>query len=92
MRINLNNIPLSRSIDKVIKIGKTSIDKILTHGDDYEILFTVNPRNLDQVYKIAKTENTRVSLIGTTDNSKKVLFLDSEAGGMRSLKGGFSHF
>ena len=92
MRINLNNIPLSRTVDKVIKIGKTSINKILTHGDDYEILFTASPRNLDQVYKIAKTENIRVSLIGITDNSKKVLFLDSEAGVTRSLKGGFSHF
>ena len=92
MRINLNNIPLSRAVDKVIKIGKASINKILTHGDDYEILFTASPRNLDQVYKIAKTENIRVSLIGITDNSKKVLFLDSEAGVTRILKGGFSHF
>ena len=92
MRINLNNIPLSRAVDKVIKIGKASINTILTHGDDYEILFTASPRNLDQVYKIAKTENIRVSLIGITDNSKKVLFLDSEVGVTRSLKGGFSHF
>ena len=65
--INLNKIPLSRSLNNLIIKKKLKLENIISKGDDFQTLFTLS---------IAKRINLKISRIGTIDkNSNKKIFL-----------------
>ena len=63
-----------------------SLTDLITAGDDYELAFSVNEKNLDFIKKAGKLKKVKVSVIGKFTKEKKFL-LDGNA-----FSGGYSHF
>ena len=74
--INLNKIPLSRSLNNLIIKKKLKLENIISKGDDFQTLFTSSIKNRGKILSIAKRINLKISRIGTIDkNSNKKIFL-----------------
>ena len=62
--LNLNCIPISKNLNKLLI--KKKLDKIsfISQGDDYQILFTANSSKSRIINKIAKSLGIKISKIG----------------------------
>ncbi|QCE32291.1 thiamine-phosphate kinase [Acetobacteraceae bacterium] len=70
---------------------ETHPDIILEGGDDYQLLFTINPKNKARMMARAEAENIQVTCIGEVIQGKG-LFLKNTEGKNLSGKGGWRHF
>jgi thiamine-monophosphate kinase len=63
--IYLSQIPISDSANKYLQ-DNNQISKLdlLSGGDDYELIFTVNPKHLDKIKKLEKNLSLKLSCIG----------------------------
>ena len=69
-----------------LKMGKFTLKDYLTAGDDYQLAFTFDKKNLKQIKVLEKKFNLKISVIGELI-TKKGVFLDN-----KNITGGFSHF
>ena len=68
--INLDQIPLSASAKKILqKNSQIKILDLASAGDDYELIFSVNPRNLQKIYRLRKALDLDLTCIGEFKNS-----------------------
>ena len=72
--IDLNLLPLSPICKSLIKQKKIKLINIFSKGDDYQILFTSNPKNRSKIIYLSKKLNTKISKIGFTKKDKKIVF------------------
>ena len=63
-KLNLKNIPISQSLNKLINIKKLNKLSFISKGDDYEILFTANTSKFRIIRKTAKSLGIKISKIG----------------------------
>jgi len=63
-KLNLNNIPISKNLNKLIILNNLSKKKFISRGDDYEILFTARSSKSRIISKIAKSLGIKISRIG----------------------------
>jgi len=64
--VELDKIPISPACRTYARaIGVSPIQLALTGGEDYELLFTVSPRNCDTLERQARTRGYRMTRIGT---------------------------
>lgn len=88
-RIDASRIPIDPNIMQLIKKDVVPVALALNGGEDFELLFTVNPRNLNRVP--AELDHAAVTHIGDVTSQKSVQLVN----GSRSapLKAsGFKHF
>ena len=64
----LNNIPISKKLNKLIELKITKKIKSITRGDDYQILFTASPSKSRIISKISKSLGIKISKIGKICN------------------------
>ena len=65
----------------------------LCGGEDYELLFTVNPGNITHVKKIAKQTKTSLTCIGKiTGRESRLLILDKNGKEVDVQENGYTHF
>ena len=78
----------------VKKMGYSSLDYILSGGEDYELLFTLKKEDAKKTKRLFLKAHTPVSLIGEVTSSPGKIILERESGGRRNLKSsaGFNHF
>jgi thiamine-monophosphate kinase len=71
--------------------GQPVVERAITSGDDYELLFTVRPRHMRRLDAVARHGAVPLTRIGicTTGHS---LVLRSADGGETPIPAGFSHF
>lgn len=64
-QIFLSSIPISLGAKKYLKSSEefTKID-LITGGDDYELIFTSSPKNLNKINKLALELNLKITQIG----------------------------
>ena len=62
--IFLKKIPLSRKLKLYLNNNKKDLLKIISNGDDYQILFTASKKNRSLIKKISKKTSTKISMIG----------------------------
>jgi len=72
--VNLNLLPLSSICKRLIKQKKIKLINIFSKGDDYQILFTSNPRNRSKIIALSKKSNTKISKIGLIKKKKNIIF------------------
>jgi len=88
--LDVDLIPLSdplRGIDR-----EHALELALTAGDDYELCFTVNPENIEQMKRMIDTA-CPVSHIGMIDKANKGLILKGKHDiDSQKLGGGYRHF
>ena len=66
--IYLNDIPISKKLNKIIKSKITKKIKSVTSGDDYQILFTASPSKSRIISKTSKSLGIKISKIGKICN------------------------
>ena len=69
-------------------------DLAISGGEDYELLFTVNPEQEAEIEALSGREDFPIlTRVGQVEAGEENLFVEDEAGGRRVLeKGGFDHF
>ena len=63
-------IPLSKTLNQLIKIKKLSKINITSKGDDYQILFTASPTKSRIIKKISNTTGVKITKIGKIISNK----------------------
>lgn len=69
-----------------------TIEKALTGGDDYELLFTAAPDKRQFIAALAKPLNLQITLIGQITQDKNIIILDKNNDILQLDKKGFAHF
>lgn len=89
-----SHLPLSRQCQAYISTHfYSSIDFALAGGEDYELLFTVAPRNQGKVFDLAKILNTKMTCIGEIKPKSFGLRLKLEGGNSRKIsRQSYDHF
>ena len=67
-KIYLKNIPTSYNLKKLIDLKITNKISSITHGDDYQILFTASPLKSRIISKTSKSLGIKISKIGKICN------------------------
>ena len=85
-----NNIPINPLVKK--HCDTLALDFVLSSGDDYELCFTVSPKDeplfLEKLAKLKKT----CYLIGTIENTKGLRVIDANGEVSQIKPRGYSHF
>ena len=63
-KLDLNNIPISNNLKKLVNLKKLNKISFISKGDDYQILFTANPSKFRIISKIGKSLGIKISKIG----------------------------
>ena len=91
MTLDAAAIPIDPSAEAIfIELGLDALASTLEGGDDYELLFTVSPRNRGRFRSARAVLGTRVTRIGVVTAGETLLV--STPAGPIPLAGGFDHF
>ena len=63
-KLNLNNIPISNNLKRLLNLKKFNKISFISKGDDYQVLFTANPSKFRIINKTAKSLGVKISKIG----------------------------
>ncbi len=74
------------------KLPTTNIQKALTGGDDYELLFTASPEKKSQIEELSKSLQLPLTRIGEITAGNNIKILDSSGTEIKLSKKGFKHF
>jgi thiamine-monophosphate kinase len=91
-----NKIPLSLSAQKIlVKNSQIRITDLLCGGDDYELIFTVNPKNAKKIPALAKALKLDLTCIGSfsksADKKFQITLRDEKNQKIKIKKFGYEH-
>tara|TARA_B100001057_G_scaffold391932_1_gene400334 strand:- start:272 stop:1231 length:960 start_codon:yes stop_codon:yes gene_type:complete len=91
-KIYLEKLPISSSLKSLIKKFKFSKVKLMSNGDDYQILFTANKNKSRIINLISKKLRIKITNIGEiTPTSQKSVIIDQKADIIRPKSKGYVH-
>lgn len=90
--IEVARVPLSDAAQAAIAHDASLIEPTLTGGDDYEILCTVAPANIDRFRVAAMMARTAVTDIGVIGEGEGAVFRGRDGQAMAFSHASFSHF
>jgi thiamine-monophosphate kinase len=90
--IDVTRVPLSDAACAVIAADPAAFAKALSGGDDYEILCTVPPKNVDRFRVAAMAAKVAVTEIGTVGGGEGARFHDAQGNAVVFERSPFSHF
>ena len=75
-KLKIDNIPLSKHLTKIIKDKKFSISKLISNGDDYQVLFTASEKKNRIIRNASKNLGIKITKIGKihTGKEKSIIF------------------
>tara|TARA_Y100000590_G_scaffold436153_1_gene556387 strand:- start:23 stop:997 length:975 start_codon:yes stop_codon:yes gene_type:complete len=82
-------IPFSYKAKKLIRNKIIDIDYLLTSGDDYELIFTANPKKSSLIEKLSTKNNIKITKVGKIIR-KKGIFLNNRQ--IKVISKSFQHF
>ena len=85
-KLNLNSIPISINLQKLITLKKLKKISFISRGDDYNILFTASPSKLRIINKTAKSLGIKISKIGKICSKKQKSQIIDQKGEKITLK------
>jgi thiamine-monophosphate kinase len=62
--VELGQVPLSQAARKLVNARPTLLDRLVTGGDDYELLWTILPDGLDSFREQADSVGIPIAVIG----------------------------
>ena len=90
--ININKIPISKYLSKLIKIHKFTKSKLISNGDDYQVLFTAPGSKSRIIDRTSKILGIKITKIGKIINGNKKSHIIDEKGKKIVLKNkGYIH-
>ncbi|WP_230531930.1 thiamine-phosphate kinase [Microvirga roseola] len=90
--VEIGQVPLSAAARRAVEADPTLVDRVLTGGDDYEILCTVPEKNLDSFLKEADSVGITLSVIGRVLEGHERPVFRMEGIERRYDVGSYSHF
>ncbi len=69
-QIDLEHIPLSKALKRYIELS-SDWSTVLAGGDDYQLCFTVSPKNFESLRKVAEVIDVRITEIGRCNAVKE---------------------
>lgn len=92
-RIYADKIPLSTEYSKLAgEYTEEFYELSLSGGEDYELLFTANADNKDDISEVASSEGTDITEIGIVTSSPAIEIIDSNGNEIKLEQRGFTHF
>ena len=93
-KLYLNDIPISKNLNRLIKLKIIKKIESVIHGDDYQILFTASPSKSRIIYKSSKSLGIKISKIGKicTHNQKSQIINEKNKKIPLKNKGYFHRF
>ncbi len=90
--INLDKIPTSKSLKSILKKNKINKIKLISNGDDYQILFTASKNKSRIIQKISKKLRVKITKIGEILPSfQKSQIIDKKGIIIRQKIKGYTH-
>ena len=90
--LNLNNVPISQNLKKLLIQKKLDKISFISQGDDYQILFTANSSKSRIINKTAKSLGIKISKIGKIcSNREKSQIIDEKGNKIAVKTKGYSH-
>ncbi|AHX03623.1 thiamine-monophosphate kinase [Ehrlichia chaffeensis str. Heartland] len=90
--IYLDKIPLSNEAKEIINNTPQYINYILSGGDDYELVFTINPKFSHLIQDISCKNKVKISKIGEITLGNCVTLYDNNRNIITPTNKGFNHF
>ena len=91
-KLNLDSIPISKNLKKLIIQKKLDKTAYISQGDDYQILFTANSSKSRIINKTSKSLGIKISKIGKIcSNSEKSQIIDQKGNKIAVKTKGYSH-
>jgi len=91
-KLNLNNVPISINLKKLLTQKKLDKISFISKGDDYQILFTANSSKSRIINKTAKSLGIKISKIGKIcSNLQKSQIIDQKGKKIAVKIKGYSH-
>ncbi|PWS36363.1 thiamine-phosphate kinase [Falsiroseomonas bella] len=90
--IEAPSVPLSEPASAALAADPALLPRILSGGDDYELLFAADPADAGRVLAAAKAAQTPVARIGRFLDGEGVVVLDAQGAAIPLPRGGWSHF
>ena len=88
----LNDIPISKNLNKLIKLKIIKKIDSVTRGDDYQILFTASPSKSRIIFKTSKSLGIKISKIGKIcTRSQKSQIIDEKNKKITTKNKGYFH-
>lgn len=85
-------LPLSSAARSLVAAVPRRIEAALTHGDDYELVFTAPPRAADRIRAVARATGIKVSAVGRVVAGRGVRVVDAGGRAMALRQTGYHHF
>ena len=90
--INLESIKFSKTADALLRSGKTSVENLLTGGDDYELLLAASQANVPALLKKLRAHGLKPQVIGVFSRGKPEVRILERGRKIALKKSGFTHF
>ncbi|QGR02564.1 thiamine-phosphate kinase [Ehrlichia ruminantium] len=90
--VYINQIPLSNETKEILHDVPNYINLVLSGGDDYELIFTANPKFTDLIKDISKKSGTKITKIGEITKGNSVTLYDNLNNIVTLDRKGFNHF
>ena len=92
-RIETQRVPLSEETQAALAMGVTTLGRLITGGEDYEVLAAVRPQRAAEFERLAYAVGTGVTCIGTiTPPAEGVVATDAAGTPMTFTNSGWDHF
>jgi thiamine-monophosphate kinase len=93
VRIEAAAVPLSAALVAGARVlGRDALPLALSGGEDYELLFTAEPRSREAVAAAASEAGVVVTRIGCTEEGTGAAVIDERGAVMKLERGGYDHF
>jgi len=88
----INNIPSKKDLEEHVRLQKQDLKKLVFHGgEEYEFVFTINPKHKQIVLKNAKLLKVPIIEIGHVTSGRGV-FVQEDNKNIRLKDLGWKHF
>ena len=91
-KLDLEKIPISNNLKKVLNLKKLSKINYISNGDDYQVLFTASRKNRRIIKKISSSYKIKLTKVGSIRSIAKKSCIINDKKSIISLKNkGFFH-
>ena len=91
-QLNEDKIPISKELSNLIKTKKLNKSKLISNGDDYQVLFTASPEKSRIINKTSKILGTKITKIGKINSGTKKSHIIDQKGKQIVIKNkGYLH-
>ena len=89
--LSIKDIPISKNLQKLIQLNNFQKKNFVSNGDDYQVLFTSSLKKVEQIKKLSKRINIKITKIGTITNKPNQI-INTNGNYLKSIKNkGYLH-